>query len=704
MVHTRGQGARPEGFSEYQPPKRERKMAQSHVAAGTSPVPATFVSHYKDASTQTEDVDLTSRIETPSTKRRREDDGTENSSKRQRQAVTPEQQRRGNTYMFSATRNRSLLTSAPPKLSSRRDSPYGRKAITPVERTKTPPKTSEKRDESDEGVGEPETPTEAPARAGGLFGSVKKIFGYLTGAPSDVGQAEQARHRGSEVEDLSPKQTSIDRNVLTSDMLSPTPRTNGPAPPTSEAPENDSVFTKENWKRRRAMNTHADREALAALRDTNTDAEMAQFNPTETPGTNKRKLASFNGELPPPRRGGFGIDENYLDVDNEVEGFEESHPAYDDPSTPANKTAPQTPLRSALRANGYATLGRSGKSVRINPQTSVKHVYGTYGRSGDYRGSMFSDPSDRSKVSDSSASSISAKDVSGMHSPSTLQNTANNTSPKFRLDPSIVDPNDTNWRPSLANPSPGHFRVPDMDEYEEDEEDTITLGQANEEEIPPRPSTPRMSHAELPGSASSMTPNSTVQDESSVNDTTESRLEKARSDAQKYKPARSSRLSLTEQVRSRSSSPPGEDIGEISSFRESQIEVSDTPPIRARTHPDTPNNTTMSSSFSPTPKARKELDNSAVGVDGLTDYQREHRNDEWAAGLDWPQVQTYVQAGIASQFVDNLVRKNWTERDSQESAEFWTREFDRGEEFARQAAAEGRELVWITDPEEMIEC
>ncbi|KAK6368195.1 uncharacterized protein PV06_09514 [Exophiala oligosperma] len=665
MVHTRGQGARPEGFSEYQPPKQ-----------------------------------------TQSTKRRREDDGSENSSKRPRHAVTPEQPRRGNTFMFSATRNRSLLTSAPPKLSSRRDSPYSRKAIIPVERTNTPPKTSEKHDEGDERIREPETPAQqTPARAGGLFGSVRKIFGYLTGAPNDAEQAEQTRHSNSEVEDVSPKQTTLDHSIFTSDVPSPTPRTNGSAPPTSEALVDDRVFTKENWKRRRAMNTRAGREALAALRDTNTEAEMEQFNPTEIPGTNKRKLASFNGELPPPKRGGFGIDETYLDVDNEVEGLEESRPTCDEPFTPSNKIAPQTPLRSALRANTYTTLARSGKSVRINPQTSVKHVYGTYGRSGEYRGSMFSDPSDRSKISESSASSISARDVSGMHPPKTLQNTANNTSPKFRLDPSVVDPNDTTWRPSLANPSPGHFRVPDMDEYEEDEEeDTITLGQTTDEEIPPRPSTPRMSHAELPGSSSSLTPSSSVQDESSVNDTTESRLEKARSDAQKYKPARSSRLSLTEKVRSRSSSPPSEDMGEISSFRESQIEVSDTPPIRPRSQIGTPNNTTMSSSFSPTPKARKELDNTAVGEDGMTDYQREHQYDEWAAGLDWPQAQTYVEAGIASQFVDNLVRKNWTERDSQESAEFWTREFDRGEEFARQAAAEGRELVWITDPEEMIDC
>lgn len=87
----------------------------------------------------------------------------------------------------------------------------------------------------------------------------------------------------------------------------------------------------------------------------------------------------------------------------------------------------------------------------------------------------------------------------------------------------------------------------------------------------------------------------------------------------------------------------------------------------------------------------------------MTDYEREHQYDEWAANLDWPEPQTYVEAGIASSYIDDLVRKNWTERDSQESREFWNREFDAGLEAARKAEAEGRELVWITDPEEMMD-
>lgn len=694
MAHTRGQGARPEGFAVYQPPKRERRMARPRVAR-TPKVPAPVVPLYKDASTQT-DVDLTSYPETTSAKRRREDDAAESESKRQRKAITPEQPRSRGTFMFSTTRNRSLLTSAPPKLSHRRESPFTRRVISPVERPNTTPKSSERTDESYERARQPETPTQVPARAGGLFGSVKKIFGYFTGAQGEAEQQPQQQQRGSPREDAQRQQTPI-QEPAEPQSPTPSPRTPEPESPTPQPEILDSrIFTREHFKRRRMANTIAGREQLAAMRNNNNEAD-SQFNPVETSGTSKRKLASVNGAIPPPRRGGFGIDDSYLDQDQEVEGLEDTQLQNGQPSTPANRMEPQTPLRSALRPNGFGTLGRSAKSVRISSQTSVKHVYGTYGRSGQYHGSMFSDPSeksDKSEKSDSSLSSISAREVSGMHSPTTIENTQNNKTPKFRLDTSVFDPNDDSWRPSLANPSPGHFRVPDLDEYMDDE-DTVTLDQETED-VPPQPSTPRMSHAELPGAAPA-TPSSTSQNDSGMGETAESRLEKARSDAQKYKPARSSRLSLTEQARSRSSSPPGED----STFRESQIEVSTTPPIRDRTHADTPTQTTLSPT--PTPVARKPLDNTVVGEDGMTDYEREHQYDEWAANLDWLEPQTYVEAGIASSYIDDLVRKNWTERDSQESREFWNREFDAGLEAARKAEAEGRELVWITDPEEMMD-
>ncbi|KAK5195492.1 hypothetical protein LTR99_002014 [Exophiala xenobiotica] len=663
MAHTRGQGARPEGFAQYQPPKQ-----------------------------------------TTSAKRRREDDEAANDSKRQRKAVTPEQPRPRGTFMFSTTRNRSLLTSAPPKLSRGRISPFTGRVIPPVERQNIPPQSSEGTDESYERARDPETPTQVPARAGGILGSVKKIFGYFTGAPGEAEQQTRQQQRGSPRGDAQRRQTPLPESAE-SESPPPSPRTPEPESPTPQPEILDSrIFTREHFKRRRMSRTHAGREQLAAMRDNNNEADSDPnpFNPVETSSTGKRKLASVNGEIPPPRRDGFGVDDSDLDTDHEVEGLEDTQLQNGQPSTPAKRTEPQTPLRSALRPYTFGNLGRSAKSVRISSQTSVKHVYGTYGRSGQYHGSMFTDPlekpkkSDKSDTSDSSLSSISAREVSGMHSPTTLENTHNNMTPKFRLDTSIFDPNDDTWRPSLANPSPGHFRVPDMDEYMDEDEDTVTLDQETED-VPPQPSTPRMSHAELPGAAPA-TPSSNTQNESAMGDTAESRLEKARSDAQKYKPARSSRLSLSDLAESRSSSPPGED----STFRESQIEVSMTPPIRATTHVDTPTQITLSPT--PTPVARRrELDNTVIGEDGMTDYGREHQYDEWAANLDWPEPQTYVEAGIASQYIDDLVRKNWTERDSRESREFWNREFDAGLEAARKAEAEGRELVWITDPEEMMD-
>jgi len=197
-----------------------------------------------------------------------------------------------------------------------------------------------------------------------------------------------------------------------------------------------------------------------------------------------------------------------------------------------------------------------------------------------------------------------------------------------------------------------------------------------------------------------------------LDDTTESRLNKARSEAQKYKPARSSRLSRSEQPRSRSSSPPGF----YSEFHESQVEVSSSPAVRTTPlEEDTPSqedSTLTELDETPSPPAtpppvrpvgREELDTTIVGEDGLTDYQREHQYDDWAQSLDWPEPQTYEDAGVASSYITNLVRKNWTARDTRESVEFWSREFDEGLEAARDAESQGREFLWITDPDEMSE-
>ncbi|KIW97628.1 uncharacterized protein Z519_01212 [Cladophialophora bantiana CBS 173.52] len=732
MVHTRGQGARPEGFSEYQPPKREQKVAPrapmapligSHSSSSSSLFLAVDLSALtgaatirasaqtrtlcRDASTQT-DAELTCKchLEPASAKRRREpDDGAAQAASKRHKAITPEQPK----FLFSKTRNRSLLTSAPSKLSSRHESPFFHRTLEPTSPESSPANTEE-RPISQERPRPQQPGTPAPAAAqSGIMGSVRKLFGYFTGS-STQGPAENV---GQHQQPPSPPQQSslIDQDQTQdgdttaresqefSEQGSPTPAPritiNEPDSPTRGSPLLDSrILTREYLKRRRTANTIGGREQLAAMADS-TESRAADFNPAETPGTNKRKLTSVEGQIPGPKRGGFGIDDSYLDVENEVEGIGESSLTKTQPATPATKLLPQTPLRSAMRQTGtdFGTVGRSVKSVRINPIDSVKAVYGQYGRSGDYRGSTFADLESQSPDSSSSL----PFDVQHIHLRTTIQNTRNT----FRLDPNIIDPNDDTWRPSLANPRPGHFRVPDSDEFEEEEEeDTLTLHQAAaQEEVPPQPSTPRMSHAELPPTTQFELSGFTGHTDSiMVNETQEFRLNKARSDAQKYKPAKSSRLFMSEKARSRSSSPPGSET----ELTESQIETSAIGGQFQETPVQASRRLTVSRLM-----GREELDNTVIGRDGMTDYQREHQFDAWVENLlnggNAPSPQTYVEAGIASSYVESLLQKTWTERDTRESIEFWDREFEEGLRAARQATAQGRQLLWVTDPEEILD-
>ncbi|OAP63232.1 hypothetical protein AYL99_02459 [Fonsecaea erecta] len=751
MVHTRGQGARPEGFSEYQPPKRERKQRpvgrnapsapfivsrspcaesparhiltadpSSLTEAATRRTSAQANPRYRDAWTQT-DAELTCKcqLEPASAKRRRDpDESTDQSASKRRRAVTPEQPK----FLFSKTRNRSLLTSAPPKLSSRRESPFFHRAFEPTS-PESSPITREERPTSQERPSPqpPKTPAPTPAPAS-IFGSVRKFLGYLTGSG-----AQGAAESETQTPQQHPQQSSLGRSDQDRDSdttareqeefseqgsPTPTPRITIDEPESlaHDSPTVDSrILTRDYFKKRRTANTIAGREQIAAMADSTESKAAADFHPTDTPGTNKRKLASFEGHIPGPRSGGFGIEDSYLDVENEIEGIGESSSSLAEalPATPASKLPPQTPLRSALRQTGanLGSVGRSVKSVRINPVDSVKAVYGQYGRSGDYRGSTFADLSSQSPDSSSSL----PFDVDHIHSPTTLQNTRGNVTSRFHLDPTVTDPNDHTWRPSPANPRPGHFRVPDDDEFEDEEEDdTPTPRHATaHEDVPPQPSTPRMSHAELPQNTPFEYSGFTGHTDSIVvNETQELRLNKARSDAQKYKPAKSSRLSLSEQARSRSSSPPsseteltetqlGPGTPQADKYADRQSHETPAPAPASRR----PSATTLMS--------REELDNTVIGEDGMTEYQREHQYDSWAEdlfnGINAPAPQTYVEAGIASSYVESLVQRTWTERDTRESIEFWDKEFEEGLKAAREASRQGRRLVWVTDPEEILE-
>ena len=240
------------------------------------------------------------------------------------------------------------------------------------------------------------------------------------------------------------------------------------------------------------------------------------------------------------------------------------------------------------------------------------------------------------------------------------------------------DPHDPDWKPSLANPRPGCFRVPsdDDDSDGDDNEDSEAETRAAEAETPPQPSTPRMSHAELPK------PPSTPQSAQSAGALEAANLERRRAEAAKTKPRTSSRLAEVTSARSRSPSPPGLDTDEGAEASDSSVKTPS--PTLDKTKPtwtwSTETNEYISSndkypdfaynphnelipSF-PLKTSSGSYDNSVVGPDNMTEAQRqkhytEKYDDVWAEQeFHFDEPQTYEEAGVGSKYIHDLIRKN----------------------------------------------
>ncbi|KAK5085123.1 hypothetical protein LTR70_008077 [Exophiala xenobiotica] len=375
--------------------------------------------------------------------------------------------------------------------------------------------------------------------------------------------------------------------------------------------------------------------------------------------------------------------------------------AEQEPSTPApkrqktNQSIPQTP-RSALKAPG--SIGRTGRSARFNdnPIMSVKRMSPIYGSSpaGEYPynpNNLFHTLTDDMLHSQQQKETGDDSTILSDPSPRTQYNTRLNEKvyhPGDRLTEAINavgpikpvqyvwrDPNNPDWKPSLANPSPGCFRVPDDEDDEEDEEGSP----APEAETPPPPSTPRMSHAELPKTSS--TPQSAGALETA-------NLERRRAEAAKTKPRTSSRLAEVTSARSRSPSPPGLDTDEAveGEMSDSSIKTPSptldnaTAPVNVTwtwsaetneyissngAYPDFAYNSAneLVPSFSlKTPSG--SYDNTLTGPDNMTEAQRqahyaEKYDDDWAAeAFPFDEPQTYEEAGVGSKYIHDLIRKN----------------------------------------------
>lgn len=414
----------------------------------------------------------------------------------------------------------------------------------------------------------------------------------------------------------------------------------------------------------------------------------------------------------------------YFEDESESADTAESDP-FTTPATKKQKTVhqvAQTP-RSALKAPG--SIGRSGRSVMFNanPVASVKRMTpptmnqspaGTYNPRSLFK--TFSDEErDRQEglIQDSPASETSLDP-----SPNTARNTFFNTRihPGDALTDAINtanpgkfayvwrDPTNPEWRPSLANPQPGTFRYVPEDEEDSEEERLMELERTEtakertsttpEVEAPQPPSTPRMSHAELPKPAGGLAPNTPAQAATMSNASASAsasaleaaNLERRRAEAAKNRPKVSSRLGNVTTARSRSPSPPGLDT-EPDSFEGSSppdSAAAKTPSPRMEegnwtwtpttneyissnpSHPDFAYNDhgELIPSFCLRDKKTGEYDTHLKGPDGMTESSRQSHfttiyNDTWAvANFPFDAPQTYEEAGCGSKYIHDLIREN----------------------------------------------
>lgn len=403
----------------------------------------------------------------------------------------------------------------------------------------------------------------------------------------------------------------------------------------------------------------------------------------------------------------------YCEDDSDSADISEPDP-FATPATKKQKTAhntAQTP-RSALKAPG--SIGRGGRNVKFNanPVGSIKRMTpptvssapaGTYNPHSLFK-TFADDERDRREglVQDSPASDISVDP-----SPNTLRNTIYNsgvhpgdalTSAINQQNPQKIayvwrDPTNPEWRPSLANPQPGTFRYVPEDEEDSEEEKLAEITRVEtakeresttpEVEAPQPPSTPRMSHAELP-KPSGFAPNTSTQAAATPNNALSeaSSLERQRAEATRHKPKASSRLVEFTTVRSRSPSPPGLDTettegsspieegaktpspqdekGDWKWTDETNEYISSNP-----RHPDFGYNqwNELVPSFCMR-RSTGEYDDVIEGPDGMTEGGRQafyakKYDSEWAKNeFKFDEPLTYEEAGCGSKYIHDLIREN----------------------------------------------
>lgn len=437
-------------------------------------------------------------------------------------------------------------------------------------------------------------------------------------------------------------------------------------------------------------------------------------------------------------------------IEDEMESPE---PIEDVPSTPVmkkQKTAhqiPQTP-RSAMKAPG--SVGRSGRSVmfNVNPVASIKRLTppstsplsaGSYNPSSPFKTYADEERDRRAGLIEGSPASTISFDPSPntrantihnsrIHPGDALTSAINDANPR-KIDYVWHDPTNPDWRPSLANPQPGTFRfVPeDEEDYEEDmlaelqrtETEKALARKAGPSESPQPPSTPRMSHAELPKLAGT-TPSTPTQAlaASSASALEAANLERRRAEAAKTRPKTSSRLAEVTSARSRSPSPPGLDAdvegvsptdsaaktpspqfeqGKWTWTDDTNEYISSNP-----AYPDFANNShgELIASFA-LRSSDGTYDDKIKGPDNMTErgrqnYYKNKYNDEWASKeFRFDAAMTYEEAGCGSKYIHDLIKTNDARHPEvvQRCDRRFAEEWDAHAEAIESAQQQGKKLV-----------
>lgn len=358
-----------------------------------------------------------------------------------------------------------------------------------------------------------------------------------------------------------------------------------------------------------------------------------------------------------------------------------------------SQTMPQKPrsaMRPLVQPRTPATGAKKIVTFGRQPLTNTRIIRPSFGKAGNYKGSVFADVSPRPfsspEASTSTPSTISDTGSSQLEmSPTTKNNTEGNT-PGAR---SVFceDPYDPFWRPQHHNPRPGQFCLPDdlsMYDEEEDESNTFeqstplqsttnngvsnapttpdTIRQGHRTVLPDSPETPRPSHAQLPpttsqnlqtSTAGAIRPATCPATSSIPTEADPSAIDKARALAEKHKPAsvgkQASKLSQVTSARSRSSSPPPS--------RESTLAPHDNQPITT---------------------------------------EMEAHLDHWARNLSWPNAgEKIVEEEVFNSEMMSRICGEWTSEDDEQSSIFWEREFERVVDAGRNAGRTGKVLMFV---------